>query len=167
MRARVVLSCLPSQPAGRAICRAAWTKNVGRDARQAWIRSALPFVLVCQKSRVSKRSSLRAEATPRVVYECERVRCESRAGQQHQAHDAAADGATLRTSRAAGETLEAVKASQAKDHSAAWRPLGGGGGARGVGGSWSDGGSTDTDDTTGSSCSTRNAGRGPCYTTGK
>lgn len=34
---------LPSQPAGRGICRTAWTKNVGRCARQAWIRCALQY----------------------------------------------------------------------------------------------------------------------------
>ena len=34
---------LPSQPAGRGICRTAWIKNVGRCARQAWIKSALQY----------------------------------------------------------------------------------------------------------------------------
>jgi hypothetical protein len=84
-------------------------------------------------------SSLRAGATPRVVYAWVCVRCESRAGQQHQAHGAAADGATLRTSRAAGE-VERVR-DQAKDHGAAWRPAEGGWSGWRVGGVTAD---TDT-----------------------
>jgi len=56
---------------------------------------------------------------------CVRVRCESRAGQQHQAHGAAADGASQRTSRAAGAALEEERVrDRPKDHGAAWRALG-------------------------------------------
>jgi hypothetical protein len=97
---------------------------VGRGARQVWVRSPLPSLSVCLSfGEWSRRAmhwifcSRRVGATPRVVY----VLCESRAGQQqHQAHGAAADGATLKKRRAAGATLEA----ETSRRITARRPLG-------------------------------------------
>lgn len=53
--------------------------------------------------------SLRGGATPRVVG-VRAVLCESRMGQQHQAHDAAAVGATLRTKRPQGQRRKQIQA---------------------------------------------------------
>jgi hypothetical protein len=77
-------SFLSAEPASRkGIYRTGGTKNVGRGARQVWVRSPLPSLSVCLSfGEWSRRAmhwifcSRRVGATPRVVY----VLCESRAG---------------------------------------------------------------------------------------
>jgi hypothetical protein len=153
-------SFLSAEPASRkGIYRTGGTKNVGRGARQVWVRSPLPSLSVCLSfGEWSRRAmhwifcSRRVGATPRVVY----VLCESRAGWTT---TTTAPGSRCSSRRCHAEEEEGSRGDaggrdRPKDHGTAsagaltqrcWRAVGGlTGSARHAGVQWS----------------TRNAGRG-------